>query len=394
MVISFSPQRHREKTKMNLRFNIYLLLIVLFLITMDFKTFSQVRFAVIGDYGLAGENELAVANLVKSWNPDFIITLGDNNYPLGADSTVDENIGQYYHEYIYPYNGRYGIGSSCNKFFPALGNHDLATNNAQPYFDYFELPGNERYYDFVCGNVHCFVINSDSSETEGIDEHSIQANWLKSAMQNSSPQMWKVVYFHHPPYSSGPHGSSSYMRWPFKEWGAHIVLSGHEHTYERLYADSVTYFINGLGGKSIYTFWEPIPESIVRYCDNFGAMLIKSFQTELICKFINIDGVLIDSISISDKCLEPPITEYLLQQNYPNPFNTLTIINYEIRFQANVSLKLYDILGREVATLVNEQQPAGRYKVDFTENNLSSGVYFYTLRTNNFSQTNKMVLLK
>jgi tartrate-resistant acid phosphatase type 5 len=379
---------------MNDSFKKYLLLIVVLLITISTQTFSQVRFAAIGDYGLAGENELAVANLVKSWNPDFIITLGDNNYEVGSGSTIDANIGQYYHQFIFPYHGSYGDGSFENKFFPALGNHDLATNFAQPYFDYFELPGNERYYDFIQGNVHCFVINSDSSESDGIDENSIQANWLKNTMQSSSPQMWKVIYFHHPPYSSGPRGSIIYMQWPFREWGAHIVLSGHEHNYERLFVDSITYFINGLGGKSIYTFLEPIPESIIRYCDNYGAMLIESFQTELICKFINVDGVLIDSISISDKSLAPPITEYLLQQNYPNPFNTLTTINYQIPFQSNVTLKLYDILGREVSILVNEQKPAGRYKVDFAENNLSSGVYFYTLRTDNFSQTNKMIMLK
>jgi len=92
--------------------------------------------------------------------------------------------------------------------------------------------------------------------------------------------------------------------------------------------------------------------------------------------------------------LDPPITEYLLQQNYPNPFNTSTSIKYHIPSQANVSLKLYDILGKEVAILVDDQKPAGRYKVDFTENNLSSGVYFYSLRTDNYFQTNKMILLK
>lgn len=379
---------------MNYSFSKYFLLIPLFLIATISKAYSQVRFAAIGDYGLAGANELAVADLVKSWNPDFIITLGDNNYELGADSTIDANIGQYFYEYIYPYKGIYGSSSTVNRFFPSLGNHDLYTDNTNPYFNYFELPGNERYYDFIRGNVHSFVINSDSSEIDGIDENSIQANWLKNTLQNSSPQMWKVIYFHHPPYSSGPHGSIAYMRWPFKEWGAHIVLSGHEHNYERLYSDNVTYFINGLGGKSIYTFLDSIPESVFRYCDNYGAMLIESFQTELICKFINIDGLLIDSIKISDKSLEPPITEYLLQQNYPNPFNTLTTIKYQVPFQSDVSLKLYDILGREVSILVDEQKPAGRYEARFTDDNLTSGIYFYTLLAGDYSQTKKMLLLK
>src|SRR5262245_65541757 len=64
---------------------------------------SSTTFAVIGDYGGGGSNEQAVANLVHSWNPDFIATTGDNNYPSGDASTIDANIGQYYHDYIYPY---------------------------------------------------------------------------------------------------------------------------------------------------------------------------------------------------------------------------------------------------------------------------------------------------
>src|SRR2546426_179663 len=73
---------------------------------------SSVRFAVIGDYGYAGQAELDVANLVRSWNPNFIITTGDNNYESGSASTIDQNIGQYYHSFIFPYVGKYGAGSS------------------------------------------------------------------------------------------------------------------------------------------------------------------------------------------------------------------------------------------------------------------------------------------
>src|SRR5262245_59291227 len=86
---------------------------------------ATIRFAVIGDFGLAGQPEADVANLVKNWNPSFILTIGDNNYELGEASTIDANIGQYYHDYISPYTGSYGSGSaSGNRFFPTLGNHD------------------------------------------------------------------------------------------------------------------------------------------------------------------------------------------------------------------------------------------------------------------------------
>src|SRR5436305_11759591 len=122
---------------------------------------SSVRFAVIGDYGDAGQNELDVANLVHGWNPDFVITTGDNNYNDGAASTIDRNIGQYYHDFIFPYTGTYGPGAPFNKFFPALGNHDWVTAGAAPYLSYFTLPNNERYYDFASGPAHFYSIDSD-----------------------------------------------------------------------------------------------------------------------------------------------------------------------------------------------------------------------------------------
>ena len=84
-------------------------------------TLPSVRFAAFGDFGQAGPNELAVANLVDSFQPDFCVTTGDNNYGAGP---LDVNIGQYYSEYIGNYQGAYGPGSATNRFFPSLGNHD------------------------------------------------------------------------------------------------------------------------------------------------------------------------------------------------------------------------------------------------------------------------------
>ena len=96
------------------------------------------------------------------------------------------------------------------------------------------------------------------------------------------------------------------------------------------------------------------------------------------------------------------VTEFNLEQNYPNPFNPTTKIKFTIqsviRDETNqsqfVNLKVYDILGNEIATLVNEQKPAGTYEVDFNAIGLTSGIYFYKLMTGNFSQTKKMILLK
>ncbi|MFZ1280236.1 MAG: M28 family peptidase [Ignavibacteriaceae bacterium] len=88
------------------------------------------------------------------------------------------------------------------------------------------------------------------------------------------------------------------------------------------------------------------------------------------------------------------ISEFALDQNYPNPFNPSTKINYSIKEKSNVELKIFDLLGGEVATLVNEEKSPGNYEVIFDASNLSSGVYLYTIKAGSFVQTRKMLLMK
>jgi len=256
-----------------------------------------IRFAVIGDYGGNGGPERDVADLVKSWQPDFIITTGDNNYPSGSADTIDLTIGQFYHSFIYPYSGKFGKGADINRFFPTLGNHDWQTDRAAPYLKYFTLPGNERYYDFVWGPVHFFALDADSREPDGVSRNSVQANWLKDRL-TASDSPWNIVYFHQPPYSSGLHGSTDWMRWPFQQWGTSAVLSGHDHTYERILRDGIPYFVNGLGGGSIYYFETPVDGSQVRYADDYGAMLVSADKDQITFQFINRKGNVIDTYNL------------------------------------------------------------------------------------------------
>jgi hypothetical protein len=86
--------------------------------------------------------------------------------------------------------------------------------------------------------------------------------------------------------------------------------------------------------------------------------------------------------------------KFMLSQNYPNPFNPSTTIHYSIPKQGNVTLKVFDVRGRELATLVNRQQPQGNYKIDFDATKLTSGVYFYKIQTDDFVDTKKMILLR
>jgi VCBS repeat-containing protein len=275
-------------------------------VTLEPPPPGTIRFSVIGDYGADNQPEEDVANLVKSWNPDFIITTGDNNYPEGKAATIDENIGQYYQEFIYPYVGAFGPGASTNRFFPSLGNHDVISLDGQPYFDYFTLPGNERYYEFVWGPVHFFVINSNSGEPDGRLSTSVQGAWLQAQL-SASTAPWNVVYMHHPPFSSGGvHGSEEDMQWPYQEWGASVVLAGHDHVYERIIKDGFLYYVNGVGGGSIYGFGEPLPESIFRYNRNYGAMLVEADETNITFEFFNRYGLLIDTYTLGINLNEAP----------------------------------------------------------------------------------------
>jgi tartrate-resistant acid phosphatase type 5 len=261
------------------------------------------RVAVIGDYGQAGQPAADVAALIDRWGVDAIVTAGDNNYPDGAADTIDANIGQYYQAYIAPYHGSYGAGAGStaqeNRFFPALGNHDWYTPGAQPYFDYFTLPGNERYYAVRRGPLEFFILDTDKNEPDGYTADSAQAQWLQQQLA-ASDAAWQIVVLHYPPYSSSArHGSDRVVQWPFAAWGADAVIAGHDHLYERVQANGIPYVVNGAGGKDLYPFkLRPVAGSIVRYNQDYGAQLINATAQCVNLSFFSRADAVIDSVTV------------------------------------------------------------------------------------------------
>ena len=269
---------------------------------------AQLTVGIIGDYGSAyaggafASNEQAVASLVKSWNPQLIMTTGDNNYPNGEASNIDTNIGQFFHEFIYPYHGTFGAGAVSNRFFPSIGNHEwpFGVSYLAPYTAYFTLPGNGRYYSHRDGPLEIFALVSDQQDPDGATPTSAQALWLSNALASSTAP-WRVVYFHESPYSSGLlHGSHTHqadnMLWPFTAWGATAIFAGHNHVYERVHTNGLNYTTIGLGGEHIDGFHSiPTAGSLVRYNTTYGAGQLVVTETNFAFQFINIFNQVIDS---------------------------------------------------------------------------------------------------
>jgi tartrate-resistant acid phosphatase type 5 len=264
--------------------------------------------AVIGDFGGDTPAEAQVAALVSGFQPDLVVTVGDNNYPDGAAETIDRHIGKYYAHWIAPYRGAFGPGATENRFFPTLGNHDWRTEGARPYLDYFELPGNERYYELARGDVHLFFVDSDRHEPDGITRDSVQARWLRDALARA-PEPHRWVFFHHPPYSSGPHGPMPELQWPFRAWGATAVFSGHDHDYERLAVGDMPYVVVGTGGMALYRFREPIAGSLVRVGQRHGALRLEVREGAARGEFVEVNDPGGDRFALPDAATLPaPVT--------------------------------------------------------------------------------------
>jgi tartrate-resistant acid phosphatase type 5 len=263
----------------------------------DIKSDSIV-FAQIGDFGHAGQPEEQVCDMVKSWNPDFIITTGDNNYNEGKFSTIKENISHYYGDFIYNFdapveflcNGK-AFTDQVNRFFPCPGNHDAY--NAEkliPYLNFFTLPGKEIYYKFTWGPVSFFSLSTVNCDL------GIQKNWLLQQL-SCSDSPFNIVYFHHSPYSVSNHGGYQAMQWDFDSMGVDVVFTGHDHVYEHIEKKedkNVHYIVNGIGGMSIYSC-ESNPlsaDTFSVFCDNsgYGAVKVAATYEKMIIEYYTVNS--------------------------------------------------------------------------------------------------------
>jgi len=148
------------------------------------------------------------------------------------------------------------------------------------------------------------------------------------------------------------------------------------------------------GGKVVFTFTytAPATEGVVTLYANGNSVNLNGANSNDLWNFA--DNKTVSVSSATDIESEKYNLSYDLKQNYPNPFNPSTTIFYQIPQAGNVVLKVYSITGMEVASLINGYKSSGSYAVEFNASSLSSGVYFYKLTVNNFSEIKKMILLR
>lgn len=196
---------------------------------------APVRFLAFGDSGGGGPDQRTLAEQMLTVPYDLIVHTGDIAYDNGAIGEFEDNVFSIYAPLF-----------QHIPFFPAAGNHEYNSLSAVPFRAVFSLPGqNERWYSYDWGRVHFVALDTES-------DFATQAAWLDQDL-GATAQPWKIVYFHKPPYSSGEHGSDTGVRSVlgpvFEKHGVQLVLSGHDHDYERVIpAKGVQYVVTGGGG--------------------------------------------------------------------------------------------------------------------------------------------------
>lgn len=198
---------------------------------------GSVRFMVVGDTGTGTDQQQQLADVMYQYKGafpyEFALLLGDNLY--GGEKPVDFKTK---FEDVYK-----KLLDDKVTFYATLGNHDESN---QRFYDYFNMNG-EEFYRFKKGNVAFYSLNSNYMDKR-------QVNWLEAELSKDTSE-WKIVFFHHPPYSSGgKHGSDTKLREVvepiFLKYGVNAVFAGHEHFYERIKPQKgIYYFISGAGGK-------------------------------------------------------------------------------------------------------------------------------------------------
>jgi predicted phosphodiesterase len=244
---------------------------------------KSVRFAVIGDSGTGGAEQYQVAQQMEKCRQksgfDFVLMLGDNIY--GGKTQQD-----FERKFELPYKPLLDAGV---KFYASIGNHD---NSNERLYKPFNMNG-ARFYSFKKGNATFLALDSNYMDSSQLD-------WLDRQLQISGSE-WKICFFHHPLYSDGKyHGSDMDLRAVltprFVKYGVNIVLSGHDHIYERIKPEEgIYYFVLGNSGELRYHDLKPSTNMAAGFDTDRGFMLVEITGDKFYFQTISRTGQVVDS---------------------------------------------------------------------------------------------------
>ncbi|MGE3955605.1 MAG: metallophosphoesterase [Vicinamibacterales bacterium] len=247
---------------------------------------DTVKFLAMGDNGSGNRGQYEVAERMAEAHRlfpfEFAIMLGDNMY--GRQRPAD-----FVSKFERPYKPLLDAGV---KFYAALGNHDEQNNR---YYKPWNMNG-ERYYTYTRKNVRFFVLDSDYIDPKQLD-------WITGELRKSTDD-WKIVYFHHPLYSSaGRHGSETDLRLVleplFVRYGVHAVFSGHDHVYERITPQKgIYYFVSGSAGQLRRGDLQRSAMTAAGYDQDMAFMLVEIDEDEMAVQAISRTGRTVDSATL------------------------------------------------------------------------------------------------
>ena len=249
---------------------------------------ARFTFAVVGDFGSGNANETAVASMIESWHPDFVLTVGDNAYPQGSSELLDRDIF-----------GPYGAVMRESAWFPALGNHDVKADNGKSELEAFHSLGNERWYRFTWGNAAVVVLDSDVSVAPG----SPQLSFARSAL--ALPSCFRFAAWHHPPWEPPARPISPGLRRNIvplvEKGGVQVVFEGHLHAYTRSRPrNGLLYVTVGTGGAELSTDAGDLTIPSARIVQGrYGALRVDVTGRAARFRYQTVDGTVRDDFRVN-----------------------------------------------------------------------------------------------
>jgi len=260
--------------------------VVCALVLSSCATFKPVTVVAAGDISLAevSERPKLTADLVESLKPEAVIALGDLQYNDGALELFESIYG--------PAWGRFK-----DKTYPAVGNHEYKTPGASGYFTYFGARAGaptRGYYSYELGAWHVVVLNtSELCQQVSCEPDGEQVKWLEADL-SANTKKCVMAYWHYPRFSSGKHGNFDKAAPFWKVLAAHhatLVLTGHEHFYERLRPiDGITQITVGTGGAQFADYADIHPSSLARDNTTLGVLKLVLSDGSWSAEFIGVPG--------------------------------------------------------------------------------------------------------